>query len=599
MSLIHKTIVLGWLFLCLSLPVFAQVLQKKISISFKDVSLQTALEEIHTQHGIQFSYFNNDLPATPKVKLQLKNAPLDEVLERLLASTNLGYREHNGRIIISKNLPKKQASAVPVAAPAAPEVNEVKQEAPEPKEDDEEEEEEEEEAPAESAPAQGSQPEEPAKVPAVAPRPEYTDESPSPNVVEPPSGLLYASVDRAIFSKIETESDPEINPVHVGLVYPLSNLGVNSRQYVNRLSLHLLIGYSAGLEGVEASSIGNIENNYVQGAQFAGIFNVVNHSVRGVQASGFTNFSGDSLRGGQFGGFSNFTRNYMYGVQAGGFGNLAGSIYGLQAGGFGNITGDLEGAQLGGFGNIAADVEGLQAAGFGNIADSVGRGAQFGGFGNIAGSIKGVQAAGFGNIAGRVEGVQMAGFLNAASYVKGVQLGFINIADSMNGIPIGFLSIVKNGHRSLELWTADDFEANLAFKTGVERFYNIFAAGGQVQDPNRWGFGYGIGAQWRLSNRFRLNTDAISYHVFESGIDEGWDWEWELNQLSKFRLLAGWQFARHFSIFAGPTYNVMVSQVENEEGVIGSQLPSYSFYDETRGSTNVKMWIGFNAGVRF
>jgi hypothetical protein len=587
MSFIHKTFVLGWLLLCLSLPVFAQVLQKKISINFKDVSLQTALEEIHNQHGIQFSYFNNDLPATPKIKLQFKNAPLDEVLERLLASTNLGYTEHNGRIIISKTLPKRQASAVPVAAPAAPE---VKQEAPQPKQ---------EEASEESAPAQASQQQaEPAKVPTVAPGPDFT-EAPSPNVVEPPSGLLYASVDRAIFSKIETESDPEINPVHVGIIYPLSNLGVNSRQYVNRLSLHLLIGYSAGLEGLEASAIGNIENNYVKGSQFAGIFNVVNHSVRGVQASGFTNFSGDSVRGAQFGGFSNFTRNYLRGVQSAGFGNLAGSIWGLQAAGFGNITGDLQGAQFGGFGNIASEVRGVQFAGFGNIADTVGRGAQFAGFGNIASSIKGVQAAAFGNIANRIDGVQLSGFMNTAGYVKGVQLGFINIADSMNGIPIGFLSIVKNGHRSLELWTADDFEANLAFKTGVERFYNIFAAGGQVQDPNRWGFGYGIGSQWRLSNRLRLNTDVISYHVFEKGIDEGWDWEWELNQLSKFRLLAGWQFARHFSIFAGPTFNVMVSQVENEEGMIGSQLPSYSFYDETRGRTNVKMWIGFNAGVRF
>ncbi|AHM60374.1 hypothetical protein D770_10585 [Flammeovirgaceae bacterium 311] len=584
MSFLYKTFVLGWLFLCLSLPVLGQVLQKKISVSFNEVSLQVALEEIHTQHGIQFSYFNNDLPAAPVVKLQLKDTPLQEVLDRLLVSTSLGYTEHNGRIIISKNLPRKSASAVPASAP------EVKQEAPRPKPQ---------EVPEESAPAEAGPIIEPVQVPTVAPSRDFS-EAPSPNVVEPPSGLLYASVDRAIFSKLETEPEPEINPVHVGIIYPMSNLGADSRQYVNRLSLHLLIGYSAGLEGFEASSIGNIENNYVKGTQFSGIFNVVNHSVQGVQASGFTNFSGDSVRGAQFGGFSNFARNHLHGVQSAGFGNLAGSIRGFQTAGFGNISGELQGAQFGGFGNIASHVRGAQFAGFGNIADSIGRGAQYAGFGNIAGSIKGIQAAGFGNIANRIEGVQLAGFLNTAGYVKGVQLGFINIADSMRGVPIGFLSIVKHGHRSLELWTADDFEANIAFKTGVERFYNIFAAGGQVQDPNRWGIGYGFGAQWRLSNRLRLNTDAISYHVFEKGIDESWDWEPELNQLNKFRLLAGWQFARHFSIFAGPTYNVMVSQVENAEGQIGSQLPRHTFYDETfRGRTNVKMWIGFNAGVRF
>jgi len=46
--------------------------------------------------------------------------------------------------------------------------------------------------------------------------------------------------------------------------------------------------------------------------------------------------------------------------------------------------------------------------------------------------------------------------------------------------------------------------------------------------------------------------------------------------------------------------NIMFSKKFDEEALTyGSGIMPYSFYDKTRGQTNIKMWAGFGAGVRF
>lgn len=582
----YKSLLTGFVCLLLCLQLGAQDLQQKVNLSLKGASLQVALEELHKRYGVQFSYINNDLPAAPTINLQLRNVTLQEALNRLLAPANLGYTTHKGRVIISKSLPKK--------APEAPAPLPQQQAAPVEKKR---------EPSAQTTDTEPREAPEPEVLPQIAPVREGIIERAQDEPAmqyKPPSPNLYATLDRAVFSKIASAPVESTKPYHIGLIYPLSNHGTAAGKYVNRLSLHLLVGYAAGLEGLEASAIGNIEHDYVQGAQFAGVFNVVKGDARGLQASGFVNLVGGKVRGIQFAGFSNFSRHDVQGGQFGGFGNLAAHIHGAQFAGFGNISGGVEGAQFGGFGNIASKVQGAQFAGFGNLVDSLDGVGQFAGFGNIANSVKGVQAAGFGNLTQKVEGVQMAGFLNVAGSVKGVQLGILNIADTVDGVPIGLLSLVRKGYRSAELWTGEDFRANMAFKIGVERFYNIFAIGSQLGGADRWGLGYGFGSLWRLSNRLRLNTDVMSINVFEERISESWRQGQELNLLNKFRLLGGWQFARYFSLFAGPTFNVLVSRYQNEDGTLGSRLVEKTFYDKTStGGTNVKMWVGFNAGVRF
>jgi hypothetical protein len=382
--------------------------------------------------------------------------------------------------------------------------------------------------------------------------------------------------------------DYERRPFHIGIIYPISSNGTAAGKYVNKTSLHLLAGYSAGLEGFEASGFGNIENDFVNGAQFAGFFNIVKNEVHGAQFAGFTNLTAGYVKGAQFAGYVNVVADSVEAGQFAGFVNVnTGKTKGVQAAGFVNeVTNDIHAAQLAGFVNYAHNVKGVQLAGFVNLA------------------------------MGDVNGFQGSGFVNVAQNVKGVQLSIINIADSIDGVPIGLLSIVrKNGYRRVEVWSSETLQANVAFKTGVEKFYNIFAFGMQYAGEEfRWGGGYGIGTNFYSGKVFSMNLDLLSFYIQEE--DEKYRteniinndgetltiYDSDVNLLNYLRLGLNFQLANHLSIFVAPTFNVMVSEVKNiETGEIGSNLPpSWTVYDKTFDNrTNVKMWPGFNAGLRF
>jgi len=175
----------------------------------------------------------------------------------------------------------------------------------------------------------------------------------------------------------------------------------------------------------------------------------------------------------------------------------------------------------------------------------------------------------------------------------------------MAGVPIGLISIVKkNGYRRLELYHADDFDANVTYKIGVPHFHNLLALGAELEGAKRWGYGAGFGAEWTLFKALHLNTDLMSYYVVEDSYEnfpDGLFDHYQLNLLNKFRLLATLQLGRHLALFGGPVYNVFVSEHQDPgETQVGSGLVTRTFYDHTgAGGVNVKMWIGFNAGIRF
>ena len=89
-----------------------------------------------------------------------------------------------------------------------------------------------------------------------------------------------------------------------------------------------------------------------------------------------------------------------------------------------------------------------------------------------------MQVAGLFNfVAHEIQGAQIGALLNYAEKVKGVQVGLLNIADSVHGVPVGFLSFVAKGYHKIEISADEIFYTNLAFRTGVSQFYNIFTAG--------------------------------------------------------------------------------------------------------------------------
>ncbi|MGB3589931.1 MAG: secretin and TonB N-terminal domain-containing protein, partial [Tunicatimonas sp.] len=623
-------------------PPQTDILQQKVSVTYQNATLQEVLTDLQEQYGLKFAYLNNELPVEQLVTLSFQNVPLSQVLDTALSNTSLSYQLVNGQIVLKNDTEKTEQSVakpeieetsksnsssnaeksdnqVPTAEPSAStKDNGMPEEERNSKTDDSQNEElpsddsrddelqndrpsvdvsepevqssEKIEEPVQTASSADttSIKEEATEVPAEQ---ESSSGSSDDKIYEKITRTIRRGMNYAIFNHMPNDSPYKRSLVHFGLIYPLSTNGLQAGEYVNRLSLHMLVGYAAGLDGVEASGFGNIENDFVNGAQFAGFFNLVKNEVTGVQAAGFINLNGGTLDGGQFAGFLNMNLDSLEGVQGAGFLNLS--------------TGFTRGVQAAGFANIAtqnADEDALQASGFTNIALGHLKGGQFTGFGNYAHNVDGVQIAGFANIAsGDVRGFQGSGFINVARNVKGVQLSVFNVADSIDGVPIGFLSIVrKNGYRALEVWGGETMHANVAFKIGVRKFYNIFSFGSQFADTDfRYGVGYGIGHVTALSHTTDLSIDLLWQQVYG---DQNQIFEMNniLNLLSTFRLGFAKQFSQHFGVFIAPTFNLLVSELPNIDSTIGSNLAPYTFFNQTyNNQTNVQMWAGFNVGLRF
>lgn len=604
--------------LCLNFTLIDQtdVLNQRVSLHYKEIGIEHILQHIQQQYGINFSYLNNEIPNDLKLSINIDDKPLYVALDEILKDTNLTYQVVSGQIVLKKDVnkavqtaPKQEAENTPAKPKSVSdqpaknttitsqpkteqeEQNTIQASHPQRQENEMPHIEEEQDG-SEKISSKPAKPVEPLSRQKTGKEPKEQDALAMNTTSAATSSLsekINRGLDEILFQHIPEESDYERKTVHFGFVYPLSTNGTEAGKYVNEISLHLLVGYAAGLDGVEASGFGNIENDFVKGAQFAGFFNLVKNDVEGIQGAGFMNINGGNMNGAQFSGFLN---------------TAAGSVDGIQGAGFANIaTGKSTGAQFAGFMNIVTDdANALQGAGFLNVTTGSSDGAQMAGFANIAKSAKGVQLAGFTNIvAGDVEGFQGSGFINVARNVKGVQLSVFNVADSIDGVPIGFLSIVrKNGYRALEVWGSEAFHANIGFKVGVERFYNIFAAGAQFTDSDfRWGLGYGIGTQLPSSSTFRFNIDLLSFNIYEE--DNQLFENQDLNLLNTLRFGISKQFSSHFSMFIAPTFNVMVSQLQHSESnAIGSDIAPWTIYDETfDGKTNVKMWPGFQFGLRF
>jgi hypothetical protein len=375
----------------------------------------------------------------------------------------------------------------------------------------------------------------------------------------------------------EDEKEYKIKPFQVTFITPLGTNGTESPQIINRLSFNLLAGYNGGVDGFELGCFLNLSADYVKGVQIAGFGNIVGGNVDAAQIAGFMNIDGGGATGMQTSGFLNI---------AGGDADV------IQIGGFANLSGDLEGVQVSGFGNIAGETNGVQVAGFGNLAEQS-EGVQVGGFMNISDDLKGVQVAGFLNAANDIDGAQTAGFLNIARNVKGVQIaGFINICDTIDGLAIAPISIIKKGgYRKFEFWGNETFFMNTSFKIGVKHFYTVYTLGFRpVDEEFNTAIGFGAGTNIGLATDNSIDIEAHTYTINRYF----WD-NWYYNFLNQLRVSFNYQLSEHFSIFAGPTFNVLVADIEAYADEIA---PPWAFRIADR-MDSIRGWFGFNIGMRF
>lgn len=157
----------------------------------------------------------------------------------------------------------------------------------------------------------------------------------------PPAYLSYSPVERTWWARILLSSRQRIQSLNLAHFFTHGNaqlslfpfLGTNGRmtgQVMNKFSLNLIGGYTAGLNGFELGTVFNIDKRDVRSVQVAGLLNVVGGKLSGVQIAGYQNICKDTVRGLQISGVFNSAR-FLKGVQIGLY-NVADSSVGYSIG---------------------------------------------------------------------------------------------------------------------------------------------------------------------------------------------------------------------------------------------------------------------------
>lgn len=336
-------------------------------------------------------------------------------------------------------------------------------------------------------------------------------------------------------------------PFQASFVPGLSSHGIMSSQVVNKVSLNILGGYTAGTDGFEIAGLFNITKGDVKKMQVAGLFNQAGGSVNGIQVAGLAN----------------------------------------------DVRGDKKGFQVAGlFNNVKKEAQGFQTAGICNLAGKNMEGMQTAGILNITGkSFNGFQVGGVANFVSKdMEGVQIAGVFNYAKKVKGLQIGLINVADTSSGWSLGLLNFIKNGYHKISVYTNETVNTNISLKTGNAKLYTVLFVGMNISNHEKIKTaGIGMGHDFIFNKRLSLGLEITGQSLYLGS----WD---AANLLSRVQSNFQYELFKGFTLFGGPAYSIY-----SGDAPAGSSAPGYkqnvvpshhtSFGNATKG------WIGFNAGI--
>lgn len=388
-------------------------------------------------------------------------------------------------------------------------------------------------------------------------------------------------------ANIQNISDTLYNDIQVSLIPFVGTNGKLSGNVINDYSINIFGGISLGTRQMEigfftnidrgdvswlqVAGFGNLVGGNVYGIQVAGFFNVNRGETKAVQVAGFANTNLSEVRGVQFVGFANTNLSSMHGVQVAGFSNFSrGTSVGVQVSGFSNVhLGRYKGSQIAGFSNVNKDgIQGTQIAGFTNFATD------------------------------KITGSQISSFFNFGRNVRGTQIGLFNYADSLGGVPVGLVSFVKRGYHKIEVSADEVFYTNIAFRTGVRKFYNILFAGMKPDYLNKqynvWSFGYGLGTARKITRWLHFNLDVTSQHVNKGGLTNA------LSLLNKAHAGLDIHFTKNFSLYAGATLNgYFTRSTFTDYPELFTDYQPTVLYDHTDANNlNVKMWTGWKVGLR-
>ncbi len=366
-------------------------------------------------------------------------------------------------------------------------------------------------------------------------------------------------------------------PYQISLTPGLSSHGRMSSQIVNKLSINIYGGYTAGVDGVEIGGLFNISKKDVRYLQMATTFNAVSGHFTGVQIVGIYNQVMDSLVGVQMSGFGGWTKGNLRGVQmAGIFNKVSGNLKGVQISGGGNITkGDIDGGQISGiFNKSGMQMHGFQISGGVNIGNE---------------KVSGPQISGIGNISKKeTNGLQLSSLFNYTKNLKGVQVGIVNLADSSSGYSLGLLNIVKNGKGTIAVYGNELLPLNIAWKSGSKKLYNIFTVGSSVGGSKAYTFGFGIGREFKINKNLTLNTEITDQNIYLG------TWK-NLPTLYRFQTGLNIKLSKSISLSAGPAFSMFYSEQKEFKN-------NYQDFSD-KGFLRFKMhqngygWLGWQGGL--
>ncbi|TKC09293.1 LA_2272 family surface repeat-containing protein [Pedobacter frigoris] len=351
------------------------------------------------------------------------------------------------------------------------------------------------------------------------------------------------------------------SPFQASFTPGLSSHGIMSSQVINKGSLNIIGGYTAGINGVEIAGLFNITKGNVIKLQIAGGFNGVGGSVEGVQVAGLLNDVRTGVKGVQVAGVVNHVKE------------------------------DVEGVQIAGVTNITfKGFRGTQIAGVANISPEKTKGTQIAGLINYtAKEIDGVQISGVGNIALKeLSGVQITGVFNYAKQMKGLQIGLVNISDYNTGYSIGLINYVHHGYHKISISTDETINANIALKTGNAKLYNIILAGKNHGDSAKiLTAGLGFGHDFIFNNKLSVAAEITGQYLYLGN----WD---HTNFLNRFQANLQYQVFKGITLFAGPVYSTYNgTEGSAEKGYQQRVAPQRAH----KISSGIKGWMGWNAGI--
>lgn len=174
----------------------------------------------------------------------------------------------------------------------------------------------------------------------------YTNASARGNRVERTSlGRLFIST-RQMIQSMNIPDFFAKRPFQVSLTPGLSTHGMFSPQVVNKFSLNLVGGYTAGVNGLEVGGLFNINKRDSRYLQMAGIFNLAGGNATGLQLAGVHNRALDTVKGAQLALFINNAGQQLSGLQLSALHNETHRLKGVQIGLI-NVADSSEGASIG------------------------------------------------------------------------------------------------------------------------------------------------------------------------------------------------------------------------------------------------------------